>query len=59
MNKILFLDFDGVLNTEYYQGLLQYRGKPWQDEHGTLFDPYNLCHNLAEVPFCFALKWEI
>ena len=29
MNKILFLDFDGVLNTEHYQGLLQYQGKPW------------------------------
>lgn len=39
MNKILFLDFDGVLNTEYYQGLLQHQGKPWQDEHGAFFDP--------------------
>ena len=28
MNKIIFLDFDGVLNTEHYQGLLQYQGKP-------------------------------
>ena len=39
MNKIIFLDFDGVLNTQYYQDLLQYLGKPWQDEHGALFDP--------------------
>ena len=39
MNKILFLDFDGVLNTEHYQGLLQYQGKPWQDEYGAFFDP--------------------
>lgn len=39
MNKIIFLDFDGVLNTEHYQGLLQYQGKPWQDEHGAFFDP--------------------
>lgn len=38
-NKILFLDFDGVLNTEHYQGLLRYQGKPWQDEHGAFFDP--------------------
>ena len=38
-NKILFLDFDGVLNTEHYQCLLQYQGKPWQDEHGAFFDP--------------------
>ena len=39
MNKIIFLDFDGVLNTEHYQGLLMYQGKPWQDKHGALFDP--------------------
>ena len=38
-NKIIFLDFDGVLNTEHYQGLLQYQGKPWQDEYGAFFDP--------------------
>lgn len=37
--KIIFLDFDGVLNTEHYQGLLQYQGKPWQDEYGAFFDP--------------------
>ena len=39
MNKIIFLDFDGVLNTEHYQGLLQYQGKPWQDEYGAFFAP--------------------
>ena len=39
MNKIIFLDFDGVLNTEYYQELLQFQSKPWQDEHGAYFDP--------------------
>ena len=39
MKKIIFLDFDGVLNTEHYQGLLQYQGKSWQDEYGALFDP--------------------
>lgn len=39
MNKILFLDFDGVLNTEHYQSLLQCQGKPWQDEYGAFFDP--------------------
>ena len=37
--KIIFLDIDGVLNTEYYQGLLEYQGKPWQDEYGAFFDP--------------------
>ena len=39
MKKIIFLDFDGVLNTEHYQNLLQYQGKPWQDEYGAFFDP--------------------
>ena len=39
MKKIIFLDFDGVLNTEHYQGLLRYQGEPWQDEHGAFFDP--------------------
>ncbi len=39
MTKIIFLDFDGVLNTEHYQGLLQYQGKTWQDEYGAFFDP--------------------
>ena len=39
MNKIIFLDFDGVLNTEHYQDLLQYQDKPWQDEYGAFFDP--------------------
>ena len=29
--KIIFLDFDGVLNTEYHQRQLQFEGKIWQD----------------------------
>ena len=37
--KIIFLDFDGVLNTEHYQNLLCYKGEPCQDEYGALFDP--------------------
>lgn len=28
MKKIIFLDFDGVLNTEYNQNLLMYHGNP-------------------------------
>ena len=39
MNKYLFLDFDGVLNTEFHQNRLISQGKPWQDEHGAFFDP--------------------
>ena len=37
--KIIFLDFDGVLNTEYHQRQLQFEGKIWQDKHGAIFDP--------------------
>ena len=39
MDKYLFLDFDGVLNTEFYQGFLISKGEPWRDEHGSHFDP--------------------
>ena len=39
MKKIIFLDFDGVLNTEHYQNYLMYQRLPWQDKHGVLFDP--------------------
>ncbi len=39
MDKIIFLDFDGVLNTEYYQGVLCCQGKPWRDEYGPIFAP--------------------
>lgn len=38
-DRIIFLDFDGVLNTEHHQNFLYYERKAWQDEHGALFDP--------------------
>lgn len=38
MKKVIFLDFDGVLNTEHNQNMLRYHGEAWQDEHGALFD---------------------
>ena len=37
--KIIFLDFDGVLNTEHHQRQLLYERKAWQDKYGTCFDP--------------------
>lgn len=37
--KIIFLDFDGVIDTEYYSYILYEAGKPIADEHGLLFDP--------------------
>ena len=39
MKKIIFLDFDGVLNTEHNQNMHMYHGKPWKDKHGAFFDP--------------------
>ena len=39
MKKIIFLDFDGVLNTEYNQNLLMYHGKSRKDKYGAFFDP--------------------
>lgn len=40
MNEsIIFLDFDGVLNTEQYQAQLAIDGRPTKDVWGPLFDP--------------------
>ena len=51
--RILFLDFDGVLNTENYQAQLRAEGKPGWDDYGMLFDPAavaNLKRILDSVP---------
>lgn len=37
--KIVFLDFDGVMDTEYYDHILSEDGKPISDRYGLLFDP--------------------
>lgn len=39
MEKYIFLDFDGVLNTEQYQAQLAIAGKVQKDKYGPLFDP--------------------
>lgn len=39
MKKVIFLDFDGVLNTENYQAKLYREGKPQWDDFGQVFDP--------------------
>jgi len=51
--KILFLDFDGVLNTENYQAQLRLERRAVRDEYGPLFDPAavgNLKKILDAVP---------
>ena len=39
MKKVIFLDFDGVLNTENYQAQLRDAGEPCWDDFGQVFDP--------------------
>lgn len=39
MERFIFLDFDGVLNTGRYQRELQARGEMGRDAFGPLFDP--------------------
>ncbi len=33
--KILFFDFDGVMDTSYYDHVLYKEGKPGNDKYGT------------------------
>lgn len=51
MDKYIFLDFDGVLNTEQYQAELAIEGKPCKDIYGPLFDPRTIKHlgNIIKV----------
>lgn len=39
MDKVIFLDFDGVLNAFYYPKRLADRGQAWRDRFGVLFAP--------------------
>lgn len=47
-SSIIFLDFDGVLNTEQYQARLSVDGKPKKDAWGPLFDPRSV-RNLRKI----------
>ena len=46
--KIIFLDFDGVMDTSYYDHILSKEGKPGNDEYGAIFDPYCI-RNLKRI----------
>lgn len=48
MLKIIFLDFDGVMDTAYYDHVLAKEGKPGHDEYGIVFDP-NSVKNLKLI----------
>ena len=46
--KIIFLDFDGVMDTAYYDLILRKNGLPEKDNYGVLFDP-NCIKNLKHI----------
>ena len=46
--KIIFLDFDGVMDTAYYDHVLSKLRLPGNDTFGTVFDP-NCVQNLKEI----------
>ena len=46
--KIIFLDFDGVMDTAYYDNVLTAEGLPCSDEYGVVFDP-ECVENLKHV----------
>ena len=48
IDKYLFLDFDGVLNTSRYAKLLRKEGIDLYDEYGAMFDP-NTTSNLESI----------
>ena len=48
MMKVIFLDFDGVMDTAYYDHVLAKEGKPGNDEYGCVFDP-NCIKNLKHI----------
>ena len=48
IDKYLFLDFDGVLNTSRYAKLLKKDGIDLYDEYGAMFDP-NTISNLKSI----------
>lgn len=48
IDKFLFLDFDGVLNTSRYAKLLKKDGIDLYDEYGAMFDP-NTISNLKSI----------
>lgn len=46
--KIIFLDFDGVMDTSYYDHILNKKGLPGSDSFGIIFDPKSV-RNLKEI----------
>ena len=47
-HPLIFLDFDGVLNTERHYAELKAQGLPYEDKYGHLFDPESVA-NLQKI----------
>ena len=48
MRKVIFLDIDGVLNTEQHRKLCRKKGIAYSDENGDTFDPVAVA-NLSKI----------
>ena len=65
MNKVIFLDFDGVLNTEKYQAGLRAEGKKGYDKYGPLFDPdavgnlRRILDAVLDAPVVISSSWKM
>lgn len=62
--RYIFIDFDGVLNTEMYQDFLRSSGKNTSDYYGPLFDPSaveclrKLVSEVSEVRIVIISSWK-
>lgn len=64
MTKIIFLDFDGVLNTEQYRCTMAQNGENAYDRYGFFFDPdamFNLKTIIAatSAKVCITSSWAL
>ena len=64
MAKYIFLDFDGVLNTENYQKELKQSGSIATDRYGFLFDPAAVANlktiiDVTGAKVCVTSSWAI
>ena len=64
MQKFLFLDIDGVLNTDKFQQALKKEGKPLGDKNGFFFfDPDAVCNlekilSASQARICLISSWS-
>lgn len=65
MDRIIFLDFDGVLNTEKYQAELRLRRRSTVDTYGPKFDPeavlilQKILHEVPDAKIVIESSWKL